>query len=145
MTKNMKYSNKIFLLFLLSFILLSISNTSHADSKEAMPPARVVTEKLIKKPVAETTKVVGTIFFDTVSHLSTDVSGLVASLSFTEGDIIKKGEKMLHLNTDFINNEIDSIKVSIEQINIRLKKAEKDLRRYETLYKQNAASEKRIR
>lgn len=146
----MKYLNRyirlsapaVALLFLLIGNVLCVNADSSENKKGGPPPARVVTEPVIERAVAETTKVVGTLFFDTVSHLSTDVSGLVASLNFTEGDTVKKGDRMLLLNTDFIKNEIASVRASIDQVNVRLKKAEKDLRRYATLYRQDAASEK---
>ncbi len=139
----MKTLTKILISSLLLLMFVLISENVMADAKEqGPPPARVVTAPVIEESVAENTTIVGTLFFDQVSQLSTDVSGLASSVSFREGDIVKKGDQMLTLNTDFIKNEIDSVRSTISQIKVRLKKAQKDLKRYETLYKQEAASEK---
>ncbi|SMD04709.1 RND family efflux transporter, MFP subunit [Desulfocicer vacuolatum DSM 3385] len=102
---------------------------------------RVVTAPVIEKNVAETTRVVGTLFFDRVSHLSTEVSGLVNAAHVREGDRVKKGQVMFGLNTDFVDNEIASVQAGMAQIKVRLGRAEKSLKRYETLFNQKAVSE----
>ncbi|MBF0258886.1 MAG: efflux RND transporter periplasmic adaptor subunit [Desulfamplus sp.] len=106
------------------------------------PPAKVVTAPVIESMVAENTQILGTLYFDNTSLLSTEVSGLVSSVNFRTGDLVKKDSQIVQLKTDFITNEIESVQASINQVDVRLKKAQKDLKRYATLYKQEAASEK---
>jgi len=106
------------------------------------PPARVVTAPVIERNVAENTQVMGTLFFDRVSNPSTEVNGIVRSVHVKEGELVKKGDVMFRLNTDFIDNEIESVQANMAQVKVRLIKAEKDLARYETLFRQEAASEK---
>ena len=105
------------------------------------PPARVVTAPVQERIVAENTKVVGTLFFDRVSNLSTEVGGLVDSVHVSEGNRLEKGAVMFRLNTDFIDNDIESVVAQMDQVKVRLAKAQKDLGRYETLYHQEAVSE----
>lgn len=112
-----------------------------AHDEAASPPARVVTAPVVERVVAESTKVVGTLFFDRVSNLSTEVGGLVSSVHFNEGDRLKPGTVMFRLNTDFIDNEIESVLAQMDQVRVRLAKAEKDLGRYKTLFDQEAVSE----
>ncbi|ACN17886.1 putative membrane-fusion protein [Desulforapulum autotrophicum HRM2] len=112
-----------------------------AHDGAASPPARVVTAPVIERVVAESTKVLGTLFFDRVSNLSTEVGGLVSSVHFNEGDRLKQGAVMFRLNTDFIDNEIESVLAQMDQVRVRLAKAEKDLGRYKTLFDQEAVSE----
>ena len=79
----------------------------------AQPPARVVTAPVVQRIVAETTKVVGTLYFDRVSNLSTEVGGLVSSVHISEGDRLEQGAVMFrreflinpHVLTDTTNNE----------------------------------------
>ncbi|MBW1866771.1 MAG: efflux RND transporter periplasmic adaptor subunit [Deltaproteobacteria bacterium] len=113
-----------------------------ADTPKGPPPARVVMAPVQEKIVAENTPIVGTLYFDRVSRLSTDVSGLVRAISFRLGDRVKKGAVLVRLNTDFIKKEIELAQTRIEQMDVQIEKVEKDLKRYETLYLEEAASEK---
>ena len=105
------------------------------------PPARVVTAPVVQRIVAETTKVVGTLYFDRLSNLSTEVGGLVSSVHVNEGDRLQQGAVMFRLNTDFVDNEIEYVLAQMDQVKVRLAKAQKDLDRYKTLFSQEAVSE----
>lgn len=140
MGKSMKFKNGVLGLLMVSVIIITGPQGATAEGGDP-PPARVVTTPVIEKNVAENTKVVGTLFFDRVSNLSTEVGGLVNSVHIKEGDLVNKGALMFRLNTDFIDNEIESVLANMDQVKVRLTKAEKDLGRYLTLFKQEAVSE----
>jgi len=120
-------------------VILMMSGPSMAAAEGPQTP--VVTALVVEENVAETTKVLGTLFFDRMSNLSTEVGGLVNAVHVREGDRVKKGELVFGLSTDFIDNEIASVQATMEQVKVRLARAEKGLKRYETLFKQNAVSE----
>lgn len=130
---------KMFLWFL---VLLFPAVAIAADTPKGPPPARVVMAPVQEKMVAENTPIVGTLYFDRVSRLSTDVSGLVRAISFRLGDRVKKGAVLVRLNTDFIEKEIELAQTRVEQMDVQIENVEKDLKRYETLYQEEAASEK---
>ncbi|MBF0376701.1 MAG: efflux RND transporter periplasmic adaptor subunit [Desulfamplus sp.] len=148
---RIKFIQIISLCFILTMICIIPSNIV-ADEKQAesektkqqsaTPPAKVVTAKVVDSMVAENAQILGTLFFDNMSLISTEVNGLVSSVNFRTGDVVKKDAPMVQLRTDFIQNEIESVQANISQIEARLKKAQKDLNRYSTLYRQEAASEK---
>lgn len=131
---------KKILLWLL--VLLSPAVAPAADTPKGPPPARVVMAPVQEKMVAENTPIVGTLYFDRVSRLSTDVSGLVRAISFRLGDRVKKGAVLVRLNTDFIEKEIQLARTRIDRMNVQIENVEKNLKRYETLYREEAASEK---
>jgi membrane fusion protein (multidrug efflux system) len=120
--------------------MLALPIMTYAEGP-AKPPARVVTSQIKQETIAKTLNVVGTLQFDRISALSPEVSGQVASVHVKEGDRVEKGAVLFTLNLDFVQNEIDAVKQQITQAEIRLAKAQKDLSRYETLFKQEAASE----
>ena len=123
--------------------LLCLPGTVMAGKKPpAPPPARVVVAAVEEKMVAQMAPIVGVLYFDKVSGLSTEVSGLVTSARFREGDRVKKGDVLLKLNTDFIDKDIEMARTKIEQMDVRIEKAEKDLERYEALHQSNAIREK---
>lgn len=120
--------------------LLALPVLSYAEGP-AQPPALVVTSQIHQKTIAKTLDVVGTLQFDRVSALSPEVSGQVEAVLVKEGDQVTKGAPLFRLNLDFVNNEIGTVRKKIAQVEIRLAQAKKDLTRYETLFKQQAASE----
>ncbi|BCS96696.1 acriflavin resistance protein [Desulfoluna limicola] len=120
--------------------MLAMPILAHAEGP-AQPPARVVTSQVQQKTIAKTLNVMGTLQFDRISALSPQVSGQVESVHVMEGDRVEKGAPLFRLNLDFVQNEIDTIKTQITQVEVRLAKANKDLSRYETLFQQHAASE----
>jgi len=130
-----------YLILILTFLMLP--GTVLADGKPAgPPPAKVVVGTVQEKMIAENTPIVGTLYFDRVSKVSTEVSGLVQAIPFHAGDRIRKGNILVRLNTDFIEKDIDLAITRIEQIDVQIEKADKDLKRYEALYRENAATEK---
>ncbi|MBI9087805.1 MAG: efflux RND transporter periplasmic adaptor subunit [Desulfobacterium sp.] len=137
----MKVKNGILGLLMVS-VMVAAGPLKAMANDGGPPPARVVTAPVIERNVAESTQVVGTLFFDRVSNPSTEVNGIVRSVHVKEGELVKKGAVMYRLNTDFIDNEIQSVQANMAQVKVRLVKAEKDLGRYETLFQQEAASEK---
>jgi len=120
--------------------LLTLPAMAYAEGP-TQPPARVVTSQIKLKTIAKTLNVVGTLQFDRISALSPEVSGQVQEVHVQEGDKVEKGAPLFRLNLDFVENEIDTVRKKIARAEIRLAKAKKDLSRYETLFKQEAASE----
>ena len=108
----------------------------------APPPAKVVMASVQEKLIAESAPIIGVLYFDRVSGLSTEVAGLVNTVRFREGDQVKKGDILLRLNTDFLDKDIEMARTKIEQMAVRIEKAEKDLDRYEALHHNKAIREK---
>ena len=108
----------------------------------AQPPraARVKTITLTSTVAAPTKTFVGSVYFDRISQLSTEVSGSVAKVYFREGDTVNKGQTLVQLDTDFIVKEAGRIRALIELTEARLAHNEKDLNRYKQLLEQQATS-----
>ena len=137
----MKWIKKTVAVVLLP-LMMTVAASGVMAADQAPPPARVVTAPVIEQEVAETTQVVGTLFFDRISHLSTEVDGQVRSVHVQEGDRVKQGALMFRLSTDFIDNEMAQVRAAMAQVEVRLEKADKDLGRYETLFRKEAVSER---
>jgi membrane fusion protein (multidrug efflux system) len=128
---------------ILLLALLCLPATAMAGQKAPTPaPAKVVLAPVEEKMVAQMAPIVGVLYFDKVSGLSTEVSGLITSARFREGDRVNEGDVLLKLNTDFIDKDIEMVRTKIEQMAIRIEKAEKDLERYEKLHHNKAIREK---
>lgn len=104
--------------------------------------ARVVVAEVFEETIAPTTRIVGAVDFDKRSGISPEVSGLVASHAMEEGAVVRKGDVLVRLSTEFIEKDIAIREKEAEAIGIRIANARKNLDRYKTLLKGAAASEK---
>ncbi len=114
----------------------------NALAAHAQPPAKVLMSKVFEKEVAKTNQIVGVVDFDKRSGISSEVSGLIDKQSVVEGTVVKKGDVLVSLNTDFIRKNIEIMKKQIQLVDIKIQNTRKNLKRYEVLFKQDAASEK---
>lgn len=130
-----------YVLWLVSLLMI-VGTAMAADAPAGQPPAPVAVATVQEQMVAENTPIVGTLYFDTVSNVSTEVSGLVQSIPFKAGDRVKKGDILVRLNTDFLDKNIDLAVSRVEQVDVAIEKVGKNLQRYEALFRKEAASQK---
>jgi membrane fusion protein, multidrug efflux system len=125
------------------WLILLLTAVSAAPATAAdQPPAQVAVTKVFQKVVAPTTSLVGSVVFDQCAGISPEIGGLIADHRMIEGNRVRKGDVLVRLNTDFIAKDMEVLKRQIEQNDLRIENALKNLRRFETLFKQDAASEK---
>lgn len=106
------------------------------------PPAKVVVDKVVAENVAENQSVIGVLYYERTSEISTEVSGLVEAISVEEGDQVKKGDVLVRLDTEMLQREISLARTRIKQAELRIDNAQKDYRRLEQLYQKSGVSEK---
>ncbi len=111
-------------------------------SAQEQPPAKVVVTEIIRREVTENRSFVGLIYYDRVSHVSSEVSGLVEKIEVRQGDRIKKGDPLVSLDTELLDKEIELAGSKIEQIDLRVGHTEKQYRRLEKLLPAKGISEK---
>lgn len=109
---------------------------------QEMPPAKVIVTKVIQEDIAQNQSMLGTLYYERVSHVSTELAGLVAMVHVKEGDRIKKGTSLFVLNTEILDIDIKLTKTRIAQIALRIENAEKNFKRLERLYAKEGVSEK---
>lgn len=121
------------------FIILITGSPLFAQEQ---PPAKVVVSKITSQKVAENQSFIGFLYYDRISRVSSEVTGLVKAIKVREGDHVKKGDAIVQLNTERLDKEIAISKTIIKQTELRIKNAEKNYKRLEDLFKKEAASEK---
>ena len=119
-------------------VLISVTPAS----AQQPPPTRVAVAQVFEKEVAPTTPLVGVVDFDQSAGISSQISGLMVSHRMVEGQVVRKGDLLAQLNTEFLQKDIKVIDQQIVQLDIRIEKAQKNLKRFETLFKEDATSEK---
>ncbi len=120
-------------------VLLFISSPLQAQEQ---PPASVVVSKVVRETIAETQSVIGTLFYDRTSDVSTEVTGLVHEVLVRKGDHVKEGDVLVRLDTRLLDSDISLKKTRIAQNDLRMQNTEKNFKRLQTLYKESGVSEK---
>lgn len=110
-------------------------------SGQEQPPAKVRVVKVTEKPAAEQAGLIGMLYFDRVSRISTEVAGQVQAVHFREGDLVNRGDVLININTDFLDKDVALAEAKIAQLDVRVQKNKKNLERYKKLFKKEAASE----
>jgi RND family efflux transporter MFP subunit len=131
-----RYTVRFSIVFL---ILFSLASPLHAQEQ---PPASVVVTSVVRKTIAETQSVIGTLFYDRTSDVSTEVTGLVDEMLVREGDKVQKGDILVRLNTELLDSDISLKKTRIAQNDLRMQNTEKNYNRLKTLYNKSGVSEK---
>ena len=112
MVANMSRFQKIRMVPVLLVISLVVSvNISLAAEqkspvqKSKKPPLLVTTVEVNEGAIQAMADFVGTTYFARVSHVATDIEGLVRKTDFVEGQKVKKGEPLVQLDSELLDSE----------------------------------------
>ncbi|MCK5195389.1 MAG: biotin/lipoyl-binding protein, partial [Desulfobulbaceae bacterium] len=92
--------------FIYAFVIIILIGCSPVLAQEEAPPAQVIITKISQQEVSENRSFIGLLYYDRVSRISTEVSGLVESITVREGDLTKKGSPIVTLNTEILDTDI---------------------------------------
>jgi membrane fusion protein (multidrug efflux system) len=139
MTKKIVLKTLIFLVF-----ICALPNLSAGENKQEtiMGPANVVISKVTTGSILPEEEYIGTVYYIEVSNLSTEVSGIVETITFEEGQQTEKGAPLVKLNSDLLEKKLQARVASYEQILSDLERARNDYKRIENLYSKKIIAEK---
>ncbi|MFQ5586095.1 MAG: efflux RND transporter periplasmic adaptor subunit [Thermodesulfobacteriota bacterium] len=124
-------------------ILLIIIPAVHAQEKKmGRPPARVVVADVTTGMIAPEAEFVGTVYFQEVSELASEVSGRVEAVHFEEGQRVKIGKLLVTINADILRKNLQATRASYEQVLADLERSRRELERKESLFKEELLSER---
>ncbi len=106
-----------------------------------MPPARVVVSGVTSGFIAPENEYIGTVYYQEVSEVAAEVSGLSEEVRFEEGQRVKKGDVLVVISSDLLYKTIRSAKANYEQVLSDLEKERKNLERAELLFREQLLSE----
>lgn len=122
-------------------LILAVINGSMALA-QGPPPARVMVSKILFQEVAPNKSFIGTLYYERISHVSSEVSGLVNKIDVRTGGRVKKGGRLLSLDTEILEKEILIRQNQIEQATLYIDYSKKNYQRMDTLYKNDGISER---
>ena len=129
-------------LFLCGFLLnISAVVVRGADKPKGPPPAVVSVASLETGRVTPQAEFIGTVFYQEVSDVASEVSGRVDNVRFEEGQRIKKNQVLIKLGADILKQRLLATSATYEQVLSDLEIARIELKRKEKLFKTKAISE----
>ena len=123
-------------------LLLTVAVSQNCLAADGPPPAQVRVAPVVQEEVAQTRSVIGLLYYDRVSEISTELAGLVDHVEVKQGDRVTKEDVLVRLNTEILEKEIAYQKSRIEQIELRIGNARKNFERLERLFDKSGISEK---
>jgi len=108
---------------------------------QGMPPAKVVVTEITEGQIAPESQFVGTVYYNEVSEVASEIAGKVDNVYFDVGQKIKKGEKLVSLNIDLLEKKLKSSEALVEQALAEIEKAQADFNRMDKLFKDKTVSE----
>lgn len=108
----------------------------------AAGPSIVETTKLVKGEVNPLQEFVGTLKFDRNSVLAAQNSGVVKSINFEVGDIVKKGKTLVVIDSDLLKAQINALEAKLKAGKDNLNNSSKDYERYKKLLESKTISQK---
>ena len=133
-----------FFLMVASFVLVLITPFAPLWSQEkpkGPPPANVAVSVIKSGEVAPQTEFIGTVFYEEVSDVASELSGLVEVVRFEEGQRVKKGQVLIQLGSDLLKKRLRATTATYEQALSDLEIARIELKRRDKLFKTKAISE----
>lgn len=125
---------------LLPFLILMFTVSAYAA--DAPKASGVVVSRVKVESLSEGRAFIGQINFDKISSVSTEVSGISKKVYVKSGQRVAKGDVLMTLDTQILDQEIEMAKNNIEKIGINIKNAEKNYKRLKELYEKNASTQK---
>ena len=126
----------------IAFVLALVVFAPVAQAQPGMPPANVVVATVTSGTVAPERVFTGTVFYPEVSDVSAEISGTVRETTFEEGQVIRKDEVLVKLDSTILEKTLQSKIASHEQVLSDLEKARKNLERIGALYQREIVAEK---
>jgi RND family efflux transporter MFP subunit len=109
---------------------------------QEMPPAHVVVSEVRSGMIAPQVEFIGTVYYQEMSDVASEVNGAVEEVTFEEGDRVVMGESLVKLNSDLLGKTLQATQASYEQVLAELESATRDLERAEKLHEEELISDK---
>ncbi len=127
---------------LLILVIVNGTMVYAQEHRPDQPPANVVISKIVFQTLAQNRSFIGTLYYERISHVSSEVSGLVTKIDVRAGDPVKKGMSLVSLDTEMLEKEILINKNLIEQASLHINHSKKNYERMDALVKKGGISEK---
>ena len=130
-----------FLFFSGALMNLFVSTLLAQDKPKGPPPALVRVAPVETGEVTPQTEFIGTVFYEEVSDVASEVSGRVEEVRFEDGQRVKQNQILIKLGADILKQRLLATSATYEQALTDLEIARIELKRMEKLYKKKSISQ----
>ncbi len=125
--------------YFLLILAILYGSVIHAQDQ---PPAQVVVLKIVQEEIAQNQAFIGTLYYERISHVSSEVSGLVSRVHVRTGDEVNNGAPLVHIDTEILEKEIAFHKNQIQLADLNIRHTKINFQRMDALYKKDSLSER---
>jgi RND family efflux transporter MFP subunit len=108
------------------------------DKHRGLPPANVTLAEVETGVVAPKAEFIGTVYYQEVSDVASELSGLARIVRFEEGQRVKKGQALVELGSDLLRKHLQATLLNHEQVLSELEIARIELNRKEKLFQKKS-------
>ncbi|EDQ34392.1 RND family efflux transporter, MFP subunit [Hoeflea phototrophica DFL-43] len=128
---------------LITSLVVAIASVASAQQQERPPtPVTVVTVKA--QTVTVTSTLPGRVVASGVAEVRPQVNGIIVERRFEEGSAVKEGDVLYRIDPATYNAQVVTAEAAINQAQVSLDSANRDLKRMERLRESNFASEQSL-
>lgn len=124
-----------------AFVLARPSDSRAQRKQQGPPPANVTVAGVKSGKVAPQAEFIATVFYQEISDTAAEMSGLVETVRFEEGQRVQEKQVLVELGSELLRKRRQAAISSYEQNLADLQIARIDLKRREVLYKKKSISE----
>lgn len=123
-----------------ALVLLSVACAGTAAQQGEPPPPTVTIAEVIERDITEWDEFTGRLdAVDTVT-ISPRVSGAIASVAFTEGALVRRGDLLFQIDPRPFEAEVDRLRAELARTRATVRRAQSELERAARLRAQDAMS-----
>ncbi len=111
------------------------------DKGTQPPPASVSVAKVEIGMVAPEAEFIGTVYYQEVSNVASELSGLAQVVKFEEGQRVKRAQPLVELGSELLRKNLQATLLDHEQVLSELEIARIELSRKEKLFKKKSIAE----
>ena len=140
MEKSKRKKLFIFLGVLVVLLIIIVANLTRRSGKGVA----VQTEKVMRGNITASVSGPAKIQPEVQVKISAQVSGKIVKLGVEEGDFVKQGQFLVQLDPEFYSAAVEQAESNLRYAAAGYEKARNEYERFETLYKDNLASESEL-
>lgn len=121
-------------------LLLPVGNAIAEEQQKPKgpPPMLVETAEVVAGQAEPMAAFVGTVFFARTAQVAAEVDGKVRRVYLEDGQSVTRGDRLILLEDDLLQTELEGTRASFEQNQVDLAQAQRDYDRIAVLHKQDA-------
>lgn len=112
-----------------TFLVLAVELCAQA------PASKVAVALVAQGTLTQKQNFNGTLQFNQKSKIAAQSFGAVTKLYFDKGQMVKKGELLLEIDSEILDARISGLESEFKQAQLKLERSDLDFKRYQALYK----------